>query len=35
LHLFEIVRSPDQVRHLKLTPEDMKNPARMKELLGR
>ncbi len=35
LHLFEIIRAPDQVRHLKLTPEDMKNPARMKELLGR
>jgi hypothetical protein len=35
LHLFEITRAPGQVRHLKLTPEDLKNPERMKELLGR
>lgn len=35
LHLFEITRAPGQVRHLTITPEDMKNPERMKELLGR
>lgn len=35
LHLFEITRAPGQVRHLSLSPEDMKDPARMKELLGR
>jgi len=35
LHLFEITRAPGQVRHLKLTPEDLKNPERMKELFGR
>ena len=35
LHLFEITRAPGEVRHLKLTPEDLKNPERMKELFGR
>lgn len=35
LHLFEIVRAPGTVKHLKLTPEDMQNPERMNELLGR
>ncbi|MCC6764004.1 MAG: glycosyltransferase family 39 protein [Deltaproteobacteria bacterium] len=35
LHLFEVVRAPGEVRHLKLTPQDLADPARMKELLGR
>ncbi len=35
LYLFEITRAPGTVRHLKLTPEDLANPERMKELLGR
>ncbi len=35
LHLFEVVRGPGAVRHLKLTPQDLADPARMKELLGR
>lgn len=35
LHLFEVTKSPSEVRHLTLTPEDMKNPERLKELLGR
>jgi hypothetical protein len=35
LHLFEVTRAPGSVRHLKVTPEDLKNPERMKELLGR
>jgi hypothetical protein len=35
LHLFEITRAPDSVRHLQLTPEDLADPERMKELLGR
>jgi hypothetical protein len=35
LHLFEITRAPGTVKHLKLTPEDLANPERMKELLGR
>lgn len=34
LHLFEITRSPTEVRHLTLTPEDMRNPEKLKELLG-
>jgi hypothetical protein len=35
LHLFEIARAPGTVKHLRLTPEDLANPERMKELLGR
>ena len=35
LHLFEVTKSPSEVRHLTLTPEDMKNPEKMRELLGR
>ncbi|MCC6849253.1 MAG: glycosyltransferase family 39 protein [Deltaproteobacteria bacterium] len=35
LHLFEVVRAPGAVRHLKLTPRDLADPARMQELLGR
>lgn len=35
LHLFEVTRSPAEVRHLKLTPEDLRNPEKMKELFGR
>jgi 4-amino-4-deoxy-L-arabinose transferase-like glycosyltransferase len=35
MHLFEVTRNPGSVRHLKITPEDMANPERMRELLGR
>ncbi len=35
LHLFEVTRAPDTVRYLRLTPGDLADPARMKELLGR
>ena len=35
LHLFDVERAPGTVTHLTLTPEDLANPARMKELLGR
>ena len=34
LHLFEVTRAPGTVKHLRLTPEDLANPERMKELLG-
>ncbi len=35
LHLFEVTRAFGTVKHLKLTPEDLRDPARLKELLGR
>jgi len=35
LHLFEITRAAGTVKHLTLTPEDLRNPERMKQLLGR
>ena len=35
LHLFEITRAPGTVKHLQLTPEDLANPERMKELFGK
>ena len=35
LHLFEITRAPGTVKHLRLTPEDLRDPERMKQLLGR
>jgi hypothetical protein len=35
MHLFEVTRKPGSVRHLKITPEDMANPERMRELFGR
>ncbi len=35
LHRFDVVQTPGAVRHLRLTPEDMRDPERMKELLGR
>ena len=35
LYLFAITRSGDAVKHLKLTPEDLANPERMRELMGR
>ena len=35
LHLFEVTRAPGSVRHLRLTPEDMRDPERLRELLGR
>jgi hypothetical protein len=35
LHLYQITRAAGEVRHYRVTPEDLKNPERMKELLGR
>jgi hypothetical protein len=35
LHLFEITRAPESVKHIQLTPEDLRDPERMKQLLGR
>jgi 4-amino-4-deoxy-L-arabinose transferase-like glycosyltransferase len=34
LHLFEITRAPGTVRHLQLTPEDLRDPEKMKKLFG-
>jgi hypothetical protein len=33
LYLFEVTRGGDEVKHLKLTPEDLADPERMKKLL--
>ncbi len=35
LHLFETARAPGSVKHVTITPEDMRDPERMKQLLGR
>ena len=35
LHRFDVTATPGAVRHLRLTPEDMRDPERMKELLKR
>lgn len=35
LHLFEITRAPGTVRHIRIRPEDLRDPERMRELLGR
>ncbi len=35
LYLYEVTRAPDAIRHMTLTPEDLKNPEKMKELFGR
>ena len=35
LHLFEVTRAPGSVRHLRLSPEEMHDPERLRELLGR
>jgi hypothetical protein len=35
LHLFEITRAPGSVRRLQLSPEDLRDPERLKGLLGR
>jgi hypothetical protein len=33
LHLFEVTRAPGSVRHLRLTPDDMRDPDRLRKLL--
>lgn len=34
-HLYVVTRRPESVRHLRLRPEDLRNPERLRELLGR
>jgi len=35
LHLFEVIRAANQVRHIQIRPEDAANPDRLRELLGK
>jgi hypothetical protein len=35
VHLFELTRAPGTVRRLELRPEDLRDPRRLRDLLGR